>query len=172
MPFEKLLHPNIGLIFFQTLVMLCALFILKRYAWGPILAFIAKEETSYKEAKEQEQRARTTANALQEVSEGIIDKAKTKSKRIVDVAMATKAALVEEAKSEGMQEKSRLITEAHEAIKAQEEVSRLKLKQEVAFLVVKATQKLLGRSLEDQYKQEEFLNALIAEATKEQKTNP
>lgn len=172
MPFERLLQPNIGLIFFQTLVMLCAVFLLKRYAWGPILAFVAKEETAYQTAKKEEERARSTANALQEMSEGIIDKAKAKSKRIVDAAMATKAALVEEAKNEGIKEKSRIIKEAHEAIKAQEEASRLKLKQEVALLVVSATQKLLGRTLQDQYKQEALLNALIEEATREQKTNP
>ncbi len=163
-----ILSPQIGLIFFQTIIMLCVAICLKKFAWQSILSFIRQKEESYKVAINEANEAKETVARLRVVSEGIIGKANERSQRIVEQALATKQAFLEEAEQEAMAQKTVLMEKAQKKIEQAEVEAFEQVKKKAGALVVKTAQKLLAIELQAQYTQEKFLQKLLQESMQEQ----
>ena len=157
------LFPRIGLIFFQTVVLLLLAFLLKRYAWVHILAFIKEEEEAHKKAQAEAAAANKKATRLQKSSENMLAKAERRSKDIIDNALATKEALLEEAKIEIEVARQAMLQKAQETIAQKEVASFNKLKEQSATLVVQTVQKLLVMELSQKNRQEALLHKLVEE---------
>jgi F-type H+-transporting ATPase subunit b len=85
---EKLISEfSIGLFFWQSMIFIGLLFLLRKYAWGPILSAVNERETSIKDALASAEAARTEMESLQ-----------SDNQRILKEARAEKEALLKEAR--------------------------------------------------------------------------
>lgn len=146
---NSLFDFDFGLIFWQTIILLTVMFVLRKYAWSTILDAIEKQEDAYLQADKHAEDARKITRQLYEQSEGILKRANARSERILKTAMATKKALLEEAKIEALHTKEQLLTKVQKAIAQEKAIALVTLKQQVALLVVQTTEKLLERELSE-----------------------
>ncbi len=161
---KELFEFSFGTFFWHTIILLSAMFILRKYAWSTILQVIQEQEDAYLQADMQAKEARKITRKLHEQSGQILERANVRSERILKSAIATKKALLEEAKTEAIQAKELLLTNAKKTIAQEKEASLVALKQQIALLAIQTTEKLLERELSEKNKQEALLKMLIAEA--------
>lgn len=158
---------QLGLIFFQTLVFLFTLFLLKKFAWKSILAFIKEEEEAHATAIDHLEKTKQKTEKLEIASKSIIDEAKKRGEAIRENALAHQKALLEEGRETLALEKEKMIAQAMAHLAEQQAKEKETLKKEAATLVIYATEKLLRTRLENQYKDALLLDQLVQEARQE-----
>ena len=68
---EKLISEfSIGLFFWQSMIFIGLIFLLRKYAWVPILNAVNERETSIKDALDSAEAARKEMETLQKVCRG------------------------------------------------------------------------------------------------------
>ena len=156
---------QLGLIFFQTLVLLCTLFLLKKFAWNSILSFIRAEEEAHAAAMAHLAKTKRKTEKLEVASTNIIDQAKKRGQSIIENALANQKAMLEEGRQTLALEKEKMIKLAMAHLAEQQAKDRENFKKEAATLVLHATEKLLRTRVENQYKDALLLEQLVHDAT-------
>ena len=159
-----IISPHIGLIFWQTIVLVLAYVVLKKFAWKHILAYIDQEEEKHAQSIKAEASARKTAERLQLMSDSMLEKAELKKQKIIQKAQATQKALIAEAKLRGEKAYEDMLVKARLEIKKKEKEALEAFKKQASSLVVSTAQKVLQRQLETQHIQQAVLNKLLQEA--------
>ncbi len=162
MLFDRLLSVEIGLIFFQTIIIITAFFVLKKVAWKPLLAFIEKEEKNAEEAIINAARAKKSVNELEKMREQTIARVRREEMRMLAEAKSAKEAILQEA----MEEKAKRIAVVSQVIVQKEAAMREQLRYETAALVVAVTKKLVGIEIKQKKQQEVLIRQLIQETAK------
>ena len=74
---EKLIEQfSVGLFFWQTILFLVLVFILKKYAWKPILDSVSEREDTIRESLDSAENAKKELAELQSKNESLIAEAK------------------------------------------------------------------------------------------------
>ena len=74
---EKLISEfSVGLFFWQTLLFLTLLFLLRKYAWKPTLNAVNERERSIQEALDQAEKARNEMKNLKESNNALMNEAR------------------------------------------------------------------------------------------------
>ncbi|MEM9569588.1 MAG: hypothetical protein AAF900_01395 [Bacteroidota bacterium] len=158
---------QLGLIFFQTLVFLCTLFLLRKFAWNSILSFIKEQEEAHAAAMDRLEKTKQQTEKLEIASKSIIDQAKKRGEAIRENALAHQKALLEEGRQTLALEKEKMIAQAMAHLAEQQAKEKKNLKKKAATLIIHATEKLLRTRVENQYKDALLLEQLVQDATQE-----
>ena len=98
---EKLLEEfSIGLFFWHSLIFLSLIFLLKKFAWKPILDTINEREEGIKDALKSAEKAREEMQSLQADNEEIMKKARIERDSILKEARDLKKSIISESKDE------------------------------------------------------------------------
>ena len=104
---DKLIHDfSFGLFIWQLLVFVALIFLLKKYAWKPILDAVNAREESIEGALKAAEKAREEMKALQSDNEAILKEAREERERILKEARDMKNKIVAEAKEAASAEAS------------------------------------------------------------------
>jgi F-type H+-transporting ATPase subunit b len=114
-----LLLPHTGTIFWMLIAFSIVFFILKKFAWKPILNAIKAREDSIEEALRSADRAKEDMQQLQADNEKIIAAAKQERDAIIKEARALKDTIIDDAKTKARSEADKEIEKAREAIKSE-----------------------------------------------------
>ena len=107
---EKLIEEfSIGLFFWQTVIFLLLIWLLKKYAWTPILNTINDREEGIKNALESAEKAREEIKTLKASNDKVLKEAKIERDNILKEASSLKKSILEEAKSEAKTEAQKII---------------------------------------------------------------
>ncbi|MEI6899711.1 MAG: F0F1 ATP synthase subunit B [Bacteroidota bacterium] len=159
----ELVNPGLGLIFWMILAFLALLFILKKYAWGPILSGLKERETSIEEALHAADKARDEMKQLKFSNEQLMKEAKNDRDIILAEARKVKDSIIEESKVKAQEEASRILKSARESIQNEKIQAINELKNQVSDLSMEIAKKVLHRELSDPKKHEEYIKQLISE---------
>src|SRR5512137_197619 len=80
---QDLIKPDLGLIVWTFVTFLALAWVLKRFAWKPILAIIDAREKSIRETLEESKRAREAAEAALAQNKELVAQSRGESARIV-----------------------------------------------------------------------------------------
>ena len=97
---NPLLSPSYGLIVWTLFAFLTVLFLLKKFAWKPILKALEEREQSIKNSIDSAQKVREEMAALKSDNEKIIAEAKTQRDLILKEAREIKEKMVADAKNQ------------------------------------------------------------------------
>ena len=158
-----LVTPDIGLLFWMMLCFLTVLFILKKFAWKPILNVLHERETSIEKALKSADKARESMEKLKADNERIVNEALKEREKIFREAQEIKEKIVREAKEQASKEKDKIINDARLSIEAEKNAAIKQMKELAADLSVQVAEKILRRELSAPQKQKEALNQLINE---------
>lgn len=162
---EKLIEQfSFGLFFWQTLLFVALLLLLRKLAWKPILGAVNEREESIKGALKAAERAREEMKALQADNEKILAEARTERERIVKEANDMKNRIIGDATDKAKEEAAKLVENARIQIEAEKNNAVAQIRTQVAELSVEIAEKLLRKELADENKQQKLIADLLAEA--------
>ena len=155
---------SIGLFVWQTVLFLALLFLLRKYAWKPILSAVEEREEGIKNALEAADNAKKEMEALNADNERILREAKAERDNILKEAREIKETIITEAKTQATEEADKVIASAREQINNEKLAAITELKNQVADLSIDIAEKVLKSELKDADKQKELVNTALKQA--------
>jgi F-type H+-transporting ATPase subunit b len=157
----ELVSPGIGLIFWMTLAFGIVLYILKKFAWKPILQSLRDREESIEEALNTANKAREEMKQLKFDNESLLKQAKEERDAILRDARKVKESIIEESKTKANEEANRIVESAKESIQNEKMAAMTDLKNQLATLSIEVAEKILKDELSEDKKQKEYVQRLI-----------
>ena len=157
----ELVNPGLGLIFWMTIAFLAILFLLKKFAWIPILTALKEREKSIDDAIHSADKAREEMKQLKFSNEQLMKEAKNERDIILAEARKLKDEIIEESKGKAQEESNRILNSARESINNERMAAITDLKIQVAELSLEVAKKILQRELSEPKKQEDYIRELI-----------
>ena len=155
---------SIGLFVWQTVLFLALLFLLRKYAWKPILSAVEEREEGIKNALEAADNAKKEMEALNADNERILREARAERDNILKEAREIKETIITEAKTQATEEADKVLASAREQINNEKLAAITELKNQVADLSIDIAEKVLKSELKDSDKQKELVNNALKEA--------
>jgi len=159
-----LVTPGIGLVFWTTLSFLIVLFLLKKFAWKPILQTLKERDDSIDQALRSAEEAKKEIEKLQASNDELLKEARNERDRILKEARDTKDQMINEAKDKAKSEADKMISSARTAIENEKMSAITELKAEVANMSIQVAEQLLRKELSDAVKQKELVNELLEDS--------
>ena len=157
----RLLTPELGLLFWTLLAFLIVLFVLRKFAWGPILGALDKRERTIADSLETAERVKREMAQLKNENEELMARAREERSLMLKEARDTKDRIVAEAKEQAKVEANKIILEAQQQINAQKMAALTDVKNQVGKLVVEVTEKVLRRELSGKEAQEAHIAGMV-----------
>jgi F-type H+-transporting ATPase subunit b len=114
---EKLINEfSIGLFFWQTLLFLVLLFLLRKFAWKPILKAVNSREENIQDALDMAVKTKAEMKKLQTQNENLVKEARVERDQMIKEAKETGNKLVEDSKNKAKEEADKIIENAMASI--------------------------------------------------------
>lgn len=166
-----LVLPGVGLTFWMLLVFSILLFLLKKFAWKPILTALNEREHSIDEALKSAEQAREQMAKLQSDNEALYKQAREERDQILKEAKQMKENIISEARQSAEDEGKRMIHKASEEINKQKAVAIAELKGQVASLSVSIAEKLINNQLANSSDQQDIIAKQVNNLNNNQQAN-
>lgn len=158
-----LLIPSFGLIIWTLLAFLIVFFILKKFAWKPILSSLKERENTIAESLATAERVKAEMAQFRSENEALLAKAREERAQLLKEARDTKDRVINEAKEQAKIEANKILSDAHAAIQQQKMAALTDVKNQVGQLVIEVSQKVLRRELSNPSEQETYIRQLTNE---------
>ncbi len=158
----ELVTPEIGLIFWTTIVFSLLLVVLKKYAWKPILSAVDERNKSIEEALRAADKAKEEMLSLNADNERILMEAKKERDVLLKEGREIKDNIIAEAKDKAKIDAEKILITAKEQITNEKMKAITELKNQVANLSIEIAEKILKSELQDLNKQKELVTTAIA----------
>ena len=158
-----LLLPHLGLIVWTLLAFLVVLFILKKYAWAPILKGLNDRETNIAESIASAEKVKQEMAQLKGENEALLTAAREERATMIKEAKLTKDKMIADAKDEAKAQAAKIIADANESIQNSKRAAIIDIKNQVGKLAIEMSEKILRRELGNKSEHEQFVNQLSQE---------
>jgi F-type H+-transporting ATPase subunit b len=145
---NALIKVTPGLMIWTIVCFLIALFVLKRYAFGPIQKAIDERRDRIRQSIDEADRAREEARNLLEEHRKLLGKAKSDAEEILAEARKQSEAQRERVREETEADRQRRLEDTKKQIEAETQRSLDQIRAEVAELTLVATAKVTGKVLD------------------------
>ena len=156
-----LVMPDFGLFFWMLVSFSILLFVLKRFAWGPILKMLAEREKSIEDALKSAENAKEEMLTLQSGNEKILKDAILEREKIVREARELKESIIHEARHEASVEANKVMENAKAAIERERAAAISEIKSLIANFSVEIAEKILKEKLAEDSRQKELIQNYI-----------
>ena len=161
---EKLISEfSVGLFFWQLVIFVALVLLLRKFAWKPILTAVDERESKINDALDLAEKANTEVARLKANNQSLLREAQLEREAMLKAARDAKDAMIHEAKATAKAEADRMISLAREAINNEKQAAVTELKNQVAQLSLQVAEKLIREQLSSDEKQKELANTLVAE---------
>jgi F-type H+-transporting ATPase subunit b len=147
---NALIKVTPGLMIWTVVAFLITLFVLKRYAFGPIQKTIDERRERIRRSIEEAEEARAEARRLLEEHRSLIGQARSEAEQILAEARRVADAQRERVKEETEADRKRRLEETRRQIEAETHRALGQIRAEVAELTVVAASKVTGKVLDDE----------------------
>ena len=159
----ELVTPGLGLIFWMVISFSVILFILKKYAWKPILNALKEREITIDTALKSADKAKEEMEQLKADNEKIIKEAKNERDNLLKDTRQLKDKIISEAKQKAISEGKKMIEDARGKIESEKEAALDEIKNQVVSFSIEIAEKILKKKLEKTKDQKDLINELIDE---------
>ena len=153
-----------SLIFWTTIIFLLLLFLLRKFAWKPILGAVRSRETSINDALEAAEKAKLEMQNMHPDNEKLLQEARAEREAMMKEARELKAKMIADAKEDAKLEADKMVAQAQAAIESEKKAAIAELKQQVASLSLEIAEKVVKHELSDSDKQMKLVNEMLGEA--------
>jgi len=159
----SLINPGFGLIIWMTIAFLIVLFILKKYAWKPIMSALKEREDSIEESLQAAEKARDAMKDLQIDNEKLLRDAKDERDAIMREARKIKDKIIDEAKDRASLEAGNIVESAKQRIEHEKNAAVIEIKNMIATYSIEIAEKILKEEFKDKKKQSSYVEDLLKE---------
>ncbi len=159
---DKLLNEfSFGLFIWQTLLFIGLIFLLKKYAWGPILNAVNEREDGIKNALAEAEKARQEMQNITADNEKILKEARAERDAMLKDARDIKNNIVEDAKNEAKIQADKLMEQTKVAIQNEKSAAIADIKKQVANLSIDIAEKVVKEELSNESKQLKLVEDML-----------
>ncbi|MBC5840470.1 MAG: F0F1 ATP synthase subunit B [Flavobacteriaceae bacterium] len=161
---EKLINQfEFGLFFWQILIFVGLVLLLKKFAWKPILDAVNEREDGIKNALLSAENAKKEMLDLQADNQRILQEARLERDTMLKEAREMKEKMVADAKNEAQVQGAKMIEQAKAAIESEKNGAVAELKAQVATLSLSIAEKLLKEELSNKESQTKLVEKLLGD---------
>src|SRR5436305_1897142 len=146
---NALISVTPGLMIWTIVCFLIALFVLKRYAFGPIQKVIDERRERIRVALQEADDARAEARRMLEEHRALIGQARGEAEEILSEARRTRESMERRMREETETERQRRLEETRREMQAETQRALEQIRSEVAELTLVAATKVTGKVLDD-----------------------
>lgn len=157
---NPLVLPDIGLVFWNTVAFIVLFFVLRAFAWKPMLKAIHDREQGIEDALSKADKMKADIAAMQSENEALLAKAREERAQMIKEAKETADKMVADAKDKAKSEYDRIVADAQVAINQQKNAALTDVKNQVGSLVVEVAEKVLRKELANKADQENYIKQL------------
>ena len=162
---EKLIEQfSLGLFFWQLLLFVGLVLLLKKFAWKPILDAVEKREEGIKDALDSAEKAKLEMQNLQADNQKLLKEARAEREEMLKEARDIKNKMIDDAKGEAQAQANKMIEQATAAIESEKKAAMAELKSQVAGLSIEIAEKVVRGELSNKDKQEQLVESMLSEA--------
>jgi F-type H+-transporting ATPase subunit b len=155
---EKLINSfEFGLFFWHSLIFIGLVFLLRKFAWKPILTAVNDREEGIRSALLSAENARNEMQALQADNQRILQEARMERDAML------KEKLIADSKAEAQAVGQKMIEQAKAAIESEKQAAMADLKAQVSSLSLDIAEKLLKEELTNKEAQEKLIEKMLAD---------
>ena len=155
-----MLQINPGLIVWTIVTFILLLFVLKRFAWKPLLQALTAREERVRESLDQAEHARQEAQRLIETNQKQMQNAQEEFQRLMREAREEAEKLRAKRRQDAEAEARRIVDQGKMEIEREKEAALNQLRNEVADLAVRAAGRILDEEL-DEKKHRKLVDAFM-----------
>ena len=158
-----LVTPGLGLIFWSVLTFLFLLFILRKFAWKPILDAVSEREEGIKNALHSAEIAKRDIQNLRSDNEKLLAEARSDREAMMKEAREIKEKMISDAKAEAQVAGQKMIEQAKAAIESEKNAAMNELKIQVSTLSLEIAEKLLKEELSNKESQTKLVEKMLVD---------
>jgi F-type H+-transporting ATPase subunit b len=162
---EKLWEDfGFGLFFWQLIIFVGLIILLKKFAWKPILDSVNEREEGIKNALLSAENAKKEMQNLQADNQRILQEARLERDNMLKEAREMKEKMIADSKTEAQATGLQMIQQAKTAIEAEKNAAMAELKSHVSSLSIEIAEKLLKSELTNKDSQMQLVEKLLGDA--------
>ena len=159
-----LVTPDFGLFFWTLISFAILFFVLKKFAWKPIVGTVNDREQSIREALASAEKAKLEMENLHADNERILKEARVERETMLKEAREIKSKMITDAKDEAQTQANKMISQAQVAIESEKKAAMAELKNHVAGLAVDIAEKVVRDELSNKDKQLKLVESMLEDA--------
>lgn len=161
---EKLINDfSFGLFIWQVVIFVGLIFLLKKFAWKPILDAVNEREEGIKNALESAENAKKEMQELQADNQRILQEARLERDAMLKEAREMKDKIVADAKTEAQAQGQKMIDQAKAAIESEKNAAMNELKLQVSTLSLDIAEKVLKDELSNKESQAKLVEKMLGD---------
>lgn len=161
---DKLIYQfEFGLFFWQILIFVGLILLLKKFAWKPILDAVNDREQGIKDALLSAENARQEMQNLQADNQRILNEARAERDAMLKEAREMKEQMIAESKNEAQAQGQKMIEQAKAAIESEKNAAMAELKSQVSTLSLSIAEKLLKEELSNKESQTKLVEKMLGD---------
>lgn len=159
---DKLINEfSAGLFFWQIILFVLLLILLRRFAWKPILKAVNDREEGIKNALAAAEEAKKEMQNVTADSEKLLQEARAERESMLKEARQIKEKMIADAKEQAQVEGDKMIRAAQQSIEGEKTAAIADIKKQVATLSVEIAEKVLRDELSNKDKQLKLVDSLV-----------
>ncbi len=144
---NPLVQPDPGLFFWTIAVFLVLLFLLKKFAWGPLLAALEERQAGIRKSLDDADKAKRELAEVQTTASALVGRARTEAEAILSEARADGARIRQELRDVAQKEAEAITRNAQQQIQLERDRALSQLREQAVELSVMIASKLIRRNL-------------------------
>ncbi|TDW50187.1 ATP synthase F0 subcomplex B subunit [Flavobacterium sp. 270] len=161
---DKLIYQfEFGLFFWQILIFVGLILLLKKFAWKPILDAVNDREQGIKDALLSAENARQEMQNLQADNQRILNEARAERDAMLKEAREMKEKMIADSKHEAQEQGLKMIEQAKAAIESEKNAAMAELKSQVSTLSLSIAEKLLKEELSNKESQTKLVEKMLGD---------
>lgn len=161
---EKLIEQfSLGLFFWQFILFVGLIFLLKKFAWKPILNAVNEREEGIKNALLSAENAKKEMQNLKSDNEKLLAEARAERDAMMKEAREIREKMINDAKIEAQTQGEKMIEQAKVAIESEKNAAMADLKNQVSSLSLSIAEKILKDELSNKEAQTKIVEKMLDE---------
>jgi F-type H+-transporting ATPase subunit b len=153
-----------SLIFWTTIIFVVFFFLMKKFAWKPILGAVKSREESINNALAAAETAKLEMQNLTASNERLLAEARAERDAMMKEAREIKEKMINDAKSEAQVQGEKMIAQAKSAIESEKNAAMAELKNQVSTLSIEIAEKVLKSELANTEAQTKLVEKMLGDA--------
>lgn len=159
----SLLTPHLGFFVWTLVSFIILFFLLKKFAWKPILKSLGEREAKIADAITTAEKVKAEMALMKSENEALLSKAREERALMLKEARETKDKIINEAKEQAKVEANKIVADAQFAINTQKMAAITEVKNHLGQLVIEVSEKVLRKELANREAQEAHIKGLVEE---------
>jgi len=164
---EKLINEfSLGLFFWQLILFVGLIFLLRKFAWKPILDAVNEREKTIVDSLNSAKEAQKEMESLQTENKKILQEARVESDAMLKQSKQSGKEIIDQAKADAKVEAEKIIDLAKQSIDNEKRAAMNEIKNQVANLSVDIASKVIDKEMEKNNNHEDYINKLLDDQSK------